>query len=247
MQSTHQRHYESLLANSNVPTQQSNVIVNPIGELVNSIASHTNRNTQSTTNYYQTCQQSAYCQANQNLQTNLQTNLQSSIHSGVQSNIQPPSLQANLSQQTGHQLNQQQINQQNEWLQQPVSTSSSSTASTALLQAAPFQTTLTPSGLTTQLITPPKLSTSKLKSNSITIWPINRNNKTGQFSQPSNTVLNLTGCVNQPQLISKLNRSSFTHHLLTCALIAGIVTLLLIVISSVYIYSTCKFFLCSGN
>lgn len=211
--------YESLLS-SNVPFQhQSNLIVNPINELVNAIPNFTNRNAQlPPTNYYQTSigYQTGYCQSNQ------------------QSNIQSSNIQSNLIQtiQSNHN-NQQHSND----LQQPVSTSSS--ASTALLQSTPFQTSLTKNGLNTQLILPPKLSTNKLKSNSINIWPINRNKS--HFNQPTNPMLNLTNCSNnRTQLISKINKSSFTYHLLTCALIAGIVTLILIVISSLYIYSSCK-------
>ena len=213
-QSTHTRlnDYETYLANSNV-------IVNPINELAN----YANR---AASNYYQTtaAYQTAYSQQTNQQQLNAQSSLQQQINQ--QSNIQ-------------HQTNQQQINQQqNDWLQQPVSNSSSSTASTALLQSTtPFQTTITSNGLTnTQLLTPPKL-TSKLKANAITIWPIKNCSKRNQ--QPTSSLLNVHN--SQPQLISKLNRSSFTFHLLTCALIIGIVTLLLIVISSIYIYNSCKF------
>lgn len=199
--------YENLLTNSNVQ-MQSNLVVNPLNNPIDEFTTNSN-----------------YTARND---PNRLINPQSYY----------PTYQSASYCQTSIQKNQ--TNQQNEWMH-PVSASSSSTASTALLQGStsiPYQTTLTSTsnGLNanaqTQLITPPKL-----KTNPITIWPVNRKNT---FTQPT-TILN--NCVNSPpQLISKLNRSSFTYHLLTCALITGIVTLILIVISSLYVYSSCKFF-----
>ena len=223
--------YETLL--TGVPA--SNVIVNPINDF------GSRNGSQLTSNYYQSSYQTGYCPpppAPPNLPS-----LQSSQAIANQLvNAPPPSGGQQLGQQLG-QLKQQiathqyttntgqQFNAgQSEFLQ-PVS--NSSTASTALLQAKPFQASLTPNGPSSQLITPLKLTTQKPKS--ISIWPINRKRTNYQSA-----VLN-NGCIgSRPQLIAKLNRSSFTYHLLTCALITGIVTLLLIVISSICLYSSCK-------
>lgn len=218
--------YEALL------TGTSNVIVNPINELVSSIpANFGSRNGQATSNYYQASYQTGYCPPPpSNLQSNQQPGQQlkqqqiaNHPYAGQSFNGQPASAQFN-------------VGPPNDYLQ-PVS--NSSTASTALLQTKPFQTSITQNGLNSQLITPPKLTTSKPKSNAISIWPINRSKRTN-YSQSTSAVLSLNNG-SRPQLISKLNRSSFTFHLLTCALITGIVTLLLIVITSICLYSSCKF------
>lgn len=249
--------YEALL--TGLPA--SNVIVNPI----NDFAGTRNSTQPLTSNYYQSSLQSSsyqtagYCPPTPNLPS-LQSSqaianqlVNASSLTGQQLGQQ---LNQQLNQQLGQQLKQQIANHQYttgqqfsagqltngqqqfnggqpEFLQ-PVS--NSSTASTALLQAKPFQASLTPNGPNSQLITPPKLTTRKPKSNAISIWPINRKRTNYQSA-----VLN-NGCIgSRPQLIAKLNRSSFTYHLLTCALITGIVTLLLIVISSICLYSSCKF------